>query len=174
MASILASANPTQKPQDLIPNDWKALGISVLALDFDGVLAPHGETTPLPAMHNWLKNCLTHFPPEQIFILSNRPSPARIQYFNRTFPGIRFISGVQKKPYPDGLAQIIKIKQVAAHEVMLVDDRLLTGGLAACLAGTQVTYIRQPYIALAKRPIKELFFIILRSLEKRFIKRFSQ
>jgi len=170
----LASANPSRKPQDLIPGDWKTRGISVLALDFDGVLAPHGETIPLPAMCSWLKNCLTHFTPDQVFILSNCPSPARIQYFNATFPGIRFISGVQKKPYPDGLAKIIEIKQVGAHEVMLVDDRLLTGGLAACLAGTQVTYIQRPYIALAKRPIKELFFIILRRLEKHFIKRFSR
>jgi hypothetical protein len=52
---------------------------------------------------------------------------------------------------------------------MLVDDRLLTGGLAACIAKVSITYITRPIVLLSKRPLSELFFMMLRFWERRLI-----
>ena len=40
---------------------------------------------------------------ERMFILSNRPEGPRVTWFHHHLPGVRFISGVRKKPYCDGL-----------------------------------------------------------------------
>jgi predicted HAD superfamily phosphohydrolase YqeG len=101
-----------------------------------------------------------------VFILSNKPTEERKSWFNNRHPGIRFISGVRKKPYPDGLDEVIRIAGVQPHEVTLLDDRLLTGVLATCLAGTEVVYINAPYVDLAGNPFKESFFILLRTVER--------
>jgi hypothetical protein len=51
----------------------------------------------------------------------------------------------------------------------MVDDRLLTGCLAALVAGARPCYIRQPYISLGQRPLAELFFVLLRWVERCFV-----
>lgn len=147
----------------------KKNGIEVLILDFDGVLAPHGEDQPLPALAPWLASAVALFTAERIFILTNRPSAARAAYFAQHYPGLQLITGVRQKPYPDGLLKIQALAQMPARQMILYDDRLLTGALAACLAGCQIGYIRQPSINLRRHPLKELFFIALRKLECRFI-----
>lgn len=48
----------------------------------------------------------------------------------------------------------------------MVDDRLLTGCLAALNAGAQPWYIRSPYTALKLNPLAELFFMLLRFSER--------
>jgi len=141
----------------------------VLVLDFDGVLAPHGNDVPLPEIVEWLRRCASVFGEERIFILSNRPDPARADYFQRTFPGVRFVSGVRKKPYTDGLLHIMELSGAAPCHVVMLDDRLLTGVLAACLAGTGVVYITGPYVSLTQRPLLESFFMMLRIVERGFI-----
>ena len=60
------------------------------------------------------------------------------------FPDITFVYAQRKKPYPDGLQQIINITQADPKTIALIDDRLLTGGLATCLAGTHMIYINKP------------------------------
>jgi predicted HAD superfamily phosphohydrolase YqeG len=82
------------------PAELVARGLSVLVLDFDGVLAPHGEDRPLPEIESWLARCAAVFGEERIFILSNRPVPVRAAYFRQAFPGVRFVAGVRKKPFP--------------------------------------------------------------------------
>jgi predicted HAD superfamily phosphohydrolase YqeG len=77
---------------------------------------------------------------------------------------------VKKKPYPDGLQKIMALTGQPANALMLVDDRLLTGGLAASIANVPVTYITRPYVSLSKRPVKEFFFMILRFLERNMIR----
>jgi hypothetical protein len=52
----------------------------------------------------------------------------------------------------------------------MVDDRLLTGCLAALEAGARPCYIRRPYIAFRHRPLAELFFMLLRRAERSFVK----
>lgn len=148
------------------PQQLKESGIEILALDFDGVLSPHGDLQPLEEIEQWLQQCIEVFGEDNIFILSNKPMPQRIEYFKQHYAGIRFIVAVKKKPYPDGLEQIIKLTGKSPTEITLVDDRLLTGVLAACIAEVQTIYITYPYTSVKQRPIKELFFMSLRGLER--------
>jgi hypothetical protein len=170
LAKILAKTPSHCQLHQIAPATLKYPEITVLVLDFDGVLAAHGELHPVPELHSWLQECINIFEASHIFILSNKPLPSRIAYFHHHFPGVQYITEVKKKPYPDGLQKIIALTGQPSHAVMLVDDRLLTGCLAACIAKVPVTYITRPYICLSKRPIKEIFFMTLRFLERRLIK----
>ena len=151
------------------PKDLAARGVTVLVLDFDGVLAPHGSETPLPEVGQWLRSCAATFGGSGIFILSNRPDPVRIDYFRRKFPEFHFVSGVRKKPYPDGLERVMEISGAVPGQIMMFDDRLLTGVLGACLAGVEVMYITAPYVSLKDRPLIELFFMLLRYAERKAV-----
>jgi uncharacterized protein len=169
LAEICRRFSVPQRTVAIVPEELVARGITVLALDFDGVLAPHGAEEPLPEVVIWLRRCAALLGEERIFILSNRPDPVRLDYFRREFPKIHFIAGVRKKPYPDGLQRIMELANAAPDQVVLLDDRLLTGVLATCLAGTDIVYITAPYVALAKQPMIEGFFQLLRWAERRFI-----
>lgn len=171
LATLYRNTPALQHTLDLVPQAVFTQGIKIVVLDFDGVLAAHGELVPAPEITAWLQQCLQVFQPAQIFLLSNKPLPARIAYFERE--GIRCIAGVQKKPYPDGLLTIQRLSQCVPSEILLVDDRLLTGGLATCIAQTQFFYVTRPLIAWRKRPIAESFFIFVRWLERRIIAIYS-
>jgi predicted HAD superfamily phosphohydrolase YqeG len=153
----------------LDPAALESSGISALALDFDGVLAHHGAPAPLPEAIDWMKRCEATFGGDRIFILSNKPTEGRRHWFADHFPAIRFISGVRKKPYPDGLKKTGELAGVPLSSIMMVDDRLLTGCLAAVVAGARPCYIRRPYISFKQRPLAELFFMLLRRAERCFV-----
>jgi predicted HAD superfamily phosphohydrolase YqeG len=144
--------------------------ISALALDFDGVLAAHGAPEPLPEAIKWMEQCQSVFGGDRIFILSNKPTDERRQWFAENFPAMRFISGVRKKPYPDGLNKTGALAGVPLSQILMVDDRLLTGCLAALVAGARPCYIRHPYVSFEHRPLAELFFMMLRSMERLLIR----
>jgi predicted HAD superfamily phosphohydrolase YqeG len=171
LAKLYLRTPPQQSTLDIVPQDLLKQGVKILVLDFDGVLASHGELLPAPEIAHWLQSCLQVFPAAQIFLLSNKPLPARVAYFENY--GIRCIAGVQKKPYPEGLLKIQQVAQCEASEILLVDDRLLTGGLAACIAQTQIYYVTRPLIALSKRPVAESFFMLVRWVERRIIAIYS-
>mgnify|MGYP001374573548 CR=1 FL=1 len=154
----------------LEPEDLHSSGVAALALDFDGVLAGHGFPEPLPVAIAWMKRCETVFGGDRIFILSNKPTDERRRWFAEQFPAMRFISGVRKKPYPDGLNKTGELAGVPLSSIMMVDDRLLTGCLAAVVAGARPCYIRSPYVSPGHRPVAELFFFVLRSLERLFVR----
>ncbi|GAM10495.1 hypothetical protein OR1_02784 [Geobacter sp. OR-1] len=166
LASILRASPRDRETHAISPEALKQSGVTVLALDFDGVLAPHGRPEPVAEITEWLANCCTVFGPDRIYILSNKPTRERIDWFNSRFPGMRFISGVRKKPYPDGLDKVIEQAAATPAEVILLDDRLLTGVLATCLAGTRVAYINRPYTDFRNNPVQELFFAALRTVER--------
>ncbi|MDD2897615.1 MAG: hypothetical protein PHI31_02765 [Desulfuromonadaceae bacterium] len=157
----------------LVPEELLSSGIAALALDFDGVLAAHGSLTPLPEAIGWLKRCEAVFGRDRIFILSNKPTEERRQWFAQHFPAMRFISGVRKKPYPDGLKKTGELAGVPLSSILMVDDRLLTGCLAAIIAGARPCYIRYPYVSYTTRPFAELFFQILRAGERLFVRLIS-
>ncbi|MHB8056790.1 MAG: YqeG family HAD IIIA-type phosphatase [Desulfuromonadaceae bacterium] len=150
----------------LNPEALLSAGTKALALDFDGVLAGHGAAVPLPETVAWMKRCEAVFGGDHIFILSNKPTEGRKKWFAENFPAIRFISGVRKKPYPDGLNKTGELAGVPLHSIMMVDDRLLTGCLAALVAGAVPCYIRRPYVSFGHRPMAELFFWKLRVMER--------
>jgi uncharacterized protein len=166
LAQVLRETQPYSSIANLDPARLAGSGIIALALDFDGVLAPHGFPSPLPEAQEWLARCSEVFGADRIFILSNKPTEARNAWFRDNFPGIRFISGVRKKPYPDGLKKAGDLARVPLSAIMMVDDRLLTGCLAALIAGARPLYIRRPCISFRHRPLAELFFMLLRAVER--------
>ncbi|MEI6207365.1 MAG: hypothetical protein WCP20_11315 [Desulfuromonadales bacterium] len=157
----------------LDPKALRASGVAALALDFDGVLTYHGAATPLFEIIDWMKRSEAIFGGDRIFILSNKPTNERIQWFAENFPDMRFIAGIRKKPYPDGLNKTAEYAGVHVSSIMMVDDRLLTGCLAAVVAGARACYIRKPYVSLHLRPFSEIFFMLLRSLERLFVRLIS-
>lgn len=142
----------------------------VLVLDFDGVLAPHGYTEPLPAVLAWLDGCVRYPGLQRICILSNKPSPAREAFFRKRYPMIDFVRDVRKKPYPDGLHGIAMDEDVEPRRVLIVDDRLLTGILAAVLAGTRSVCVARPYRDFRGKTSAEIFFAVLRGVERILLK----
>lgn len=151
---------------DLSPKQLQEKQVACLALDFDGVLSAHGESSPNQHTINWLQSLIKIFPEDKVVILSNKPNQKRIDFFKQHFPQIAFILAQKKKPYPHGLEQIAKLKQVQPKHILLVDDRLLTGMLACCIAGTQGILVKKPYKRVLRRPIHELVFASLRTLER--------
>lgn len=107
-----------------------AEGCLVLVLDFDGVLAPHGHAEPLPETILWLDRCVGFAGLKRVYVLSNKPSQVREEFFRKKYPAIRFVRAGRKKPYPDGLLAIIRDEAVEPRQVLIVDDRLLTGVLS--------------------------------------------
>jgi len=150
---------------DLELSTLKLEGIKVLVLDFDGVLSAFGEKIPRPELNEWLKSSVQTFGFGKVFILTNKPNEFRRLYFLEHFPGIEFIEVQRKKPYPDGLIQILQKVSIEPKELLMVDDRLLTGILAAVLVHAQAILVLKPWISWSHRPIAELFFIFLRTLE---------
>jgi predicted HAD superfamily phosphohydrolase YqeG len=155
---------------ELNPEVLRSAGIVALALDFDGVLAHHGAPEPISEAITWMKQCEAVFGGDRIFILSNKPTEGRRHWFAGNFPAMRFISGVRKKPYPDGIAKTAELAGVPLSSILMVDDRLLTGCLAALLAGARPCYIRNPYASFRHRPAAELFFRLLRMGERLFVR----
>jgi len=149
---------------DLDLEEAREEGFAAVVLDFDGVLASHAESRPRPRVENWLcENANKDFP---IYILSNKPTDEREQYFKEHIPRIKFIHSVQKKPYPDGIKRVIRGTRLQPQQILVVDDRLATGVLAAILAGSRAKLIMRPYTNFVRRPIRELFFAFLRLFER--------
>lgn len=164
----IAKHSLCQATLDLTPAYLHTHHIRILILDFDGVLAPHGEVQALPEIVTWLNHCLTAKPDMMVFILSNKPHPEREHYFRQYFPTFHFVKNVRKKPYPDGILSILNQTGLSATEAIMVDDRLLTGILAAQIAGVHGFYVTKCYHNWKKYPFRELFFTFLRKLEKIF------
>ena len=157
---------PVSHAIDITPDWLQTHGIKALVLDFDGVLASLGQKTLHPDVIPWLQ-ALSQQKDLSLWILSNNPSSARQQFFATHFPSVQMIMGARKKPYPDGLLTIIQEHHYLPTEILMVDDRLLTGCLAALNAGTQAVWISKPYRRVFSRKMFfELYFSMLRTLDK--------
>ena len=170
---IIAKSNTYSKISNISEIDCRKLkkeGIKVLVLDFDGVLAPHGKIHLEGKIRKWLTVALKTFP-NRTYLLSNNPKRKRFMWLQKNFPHLHLLAGVRKKPYPDGLNEIIKHSKVRPKEVILVDDRLLTGVLATINAKTRVMYISNPEMHHFSRFfLQECLFSILRFMEKIYFK----
>lgn len=144
----------------------KAQGFKVLVLDLDGVLTPYGVVDLSEAIEKWLRSCMEIFGNKNVFILSNKPTKERIEYFSRFFKGLIVVLPPRNKPYPDGIQQILQQTKAAPEAVLMIDDRLLTGILAAIITHTSGRYITKPLIAFRVHFLPELFFILLRQIER--------
>ena len=139
--------------------------IKILCLDFDGVLGFYKSNTILPKIKIWLKYITSIFSESCIYIISNNHYHKREKYFIDRFPGIHFIKGFPSKPYPHSLYKIVSISNINPKNILMVDDRLLTGILASCIVGTKSLYITLPY---AKKSFLEFYFHFLRFMERLF------
>lgn len=148
----------------------KSQGIAAVIIDFDGVLAPHGDLTPTESVLFWLADLTKKLADNRIFILSNKPLVVRERYFADLFPKIVFIRAKRKKPYPDGIEEILTRTQLKKTQIALIDDRLATGVLATMIAGIQSYWVVKPCMHWIKRPIRESFFWGLRALEKNIVR----
>jgi predicted HAD superfamily phosphohydrolase YqeG len=173
LRTLLAHTPANACISGLDPESLRSSGITTLALDFDGVLANHDAPFPLPEAIAWMKHCEAVFGGNRIFILSNKPTEGRRHWFAEHFPDVRFISGVRKKPYPDGLIKTAELAGVPHTSILMVDDRLLTGCLAALATGASPCYIRHPYVSFKHRTIAELFFWLLRIGERQYVRLIS-
>ncbi len=171
LSRILREAT-SKPPWEISIQQLRLTGVKIIVLDFDGVLAPYGDDQPSTLMLGWLNRCIRQFGEANVFILSNNPSPARIEFFREHFARVQWLTGFRLKPYPDGLEWAISFRSVAPREVLLIDDRLMTGVLCACIAQIGVCYVRQPIVALSKRPSRELFFMALRGMERLLFRSF--
>ncbi len=170
LAQVLANTPRDASILTLDPAALKSGGSAVLALDFDGVLAPHGFSAPLPGAEQWLTRCSAVFGAGNVFILSNKPTDERRHWFREHFPEMRFISGVRKKPFPDGLNKTGELARVPLSAILMVDDRLLTGCLAALNAGARPYYVRRPFVSFHHHPFAEMFFRLLRAGERALVR----
>ena len=147
--------------------DWQKLhdsGIRVVVLDFDGVLAADKKKALYDGVSAILEIVQTIFG-DHVYIFSNQPTSQRHAYFSELFPRIQFLVA-KKKPYPDGLISVIMREQVSPEKIVLVDDRVLTGGLASVLAGTQCILIQKPYICFWSNMMRETMFMSIRAVER--------
>ncbi len=152
---------------NIVSIDWRSLyqsGMRVVVLDFDGVLAADKQKKLYAGVDAVLNTTQAIFG-DHVYIFSNQPTPQRQAYFAEHFPRIQFLVAKQK-PYPDGLLSVITREQVKPEEVLLVDDRVLTGGLAATLAGIKCILIEKPYICFWDNMIRETVFMSLRVIER--------
>ncbi len=153
--------------RNIVSIDWKVLqqsGIRVVVLDFDGVLAADKQKKLYAGVDAVLNTVQAIFG-DRVYIFSNQPTPQRQAYFAQHFPRIRFLVAKQK-PYPDGLLNVIAREQIKPEEVLLIDDRVLTGGLAAVLAGIKCILIEKPYIVFRGNVLREILFVSIRALER--------
>lgn len=169
LAALMQSTAPDSSIATIDPKQLHTEGIRILSLDFDGVLSPHGASKPIPAAEEWLRHCATIFGEENLYIFSNKPTRERREWFSEKFPSLRFISGVRKKPFPDGLNKIGELSQAPLSSILMVDDRLLTGCLAAITAGARPCYIRKPFVSYSNNAIPEVFFQSIRVAERIFV-----
>ncbi len=153
-----------------IKADWlKSKNIKVLVLDFDGVMAAHGEALPCEEVVSWLQNLSKEYMQKNIYILSNKPTEERRAYFKENFPEVTFVGGVRKKPYPDGMLEVVRLSGIEADKIALVDDRLLTGCLACLLAGAKPIWLTKPYANFKSSPFFESLFGIFRLMDRVFV-----
>jgi predicted HAD superfamily phosphohydrolase YqeG len=160
---------------DLDLNDLYKQGIRILILDYDGVLTAHGEIEPSSEVIEWLQQAVAMFGSQKIFILSNNPLQSRAEFFTEFFTKkIIFINKEflsRPKPYPDGVQVVLRDvgvdgTMITKSQVLLVDDRLSSGILAAEICGISGCLVKKPYTNLKKHFILEWWFIFIRKLEK--------
>ncbi|NBV29092.1 hypothetical protein EBS02_08790 [bacterium] len=70
------------------------------------------------------------------------------------------------KPNPSTLLHLRQRWKLDAKELVMIDDRFLTGGKAAYRAGSQFIYIKNPLIDRKFAPWGELWFSVLRMIER--------
>lgn len=154
-------------------DNFRTMGIEVLVLDFDGVLAEQGSLGLQPRFKQWLDQLHEQMGAHwRIYLWTNCPSCARRALLRQQCPYLdtRYFEGHSKKPHPAGLQALSRTLKIDPSRILVVDDRLGTGILAGLLTGTQVVWVTDPVKNIAGQPWTELGFNLLRSVERGLVK----
>ena len=157
---------------DIPPQKLLEKGTKALIIDFDGVLASHDKIEPIEEAKQWLRECCKVFGSNKIFILSNKPTLARKHYFAKYFLGLNFVIAEHKKPFPYSILKIIQTTKLSSEEILLIDDRLLTGILAAVISKILGILITNPFVDYQHCPKREKVYAFVRQLERKIFKRY--
>jgi uncharacterized protein len=157
---------------DLTLAHLQQLEVQILVLDFDGVLGHDHALEPAEAVKPWLMEMYQYYQ-DKLFVLSNKPLNFREIYLKEHYPKLQFIKGIAKKPYPEGLLLVKNKANVLGEHILFCDDRLLTGILAAELAGIKALWVTRPIRNFVTRFWHEVFFALLRCSERVFLRVFG-
>lgn len=152
---------------DITPHFCKTHHIEGLVFDFDAVLNTDGELLIHPSYQRHFSSLLEHFP---VAIYSNAHLPQRKKAMLEAYPNLTWLEIPPKKPSAQRLEEISNIWSLKPQNILMIDDRILTGGLSAYRAGTQFAHIIKPITCYRKRFFRELFFALLRALEGPLVK----
>ena len=148
---------------DITPKLLEQHYIKGLVFDFDGVLNSDNTLFISDKAAFLLKELLDDY---KVAVHSNADLPERKQYFATHFPGVKWVDNPPKKPSPNGLKNLSKYWNLPIESILMIDDRLMTGGLAAFRANSRFAWITSPVTNYRLNPIRELFFSLLRALER--------
>lgn len=142
--------------------------IKFIMLDFDGVLSSHNDVNFDENVFYWLKFTYEIYGKSSLCVYSNNIFISRILFLKKI--GIVNTSiGFRKKPYPDFINNVLNNKKLLYHEIILIDDRISTGILAASIAMIRWCLVKNPYLNIKGNFFVELFYIFLRKLENLFL-----
>ena len=65
-------------------------------------------------------------------VYSNNLFAQRVQYIESEFPEMSIVPLTKKKPYIDDLSKLLQERELDPSQVLVIDDRLTSGILAAC------------------------------------------
>lgn len=148
---------------DISADFLKKYQIKALVFDFDGVLNSDNTLLIDDDVATLLSNLTENY---QVAVHSNAELPERKKYFSIHFPKIHWVNNPPKKPSPDALKKLSQTWNLPVSAILMVDDRLLTGGLAAFRAKSQFAWVTHPVTNYKSNLIRELFFTVVRFLEK--------
>ncbi len=149
------------------PQRLKALGFSLVMLDFDNTLVPYTTSIPTEKVKNWLEELKASG--LQVCVVSNSHNN-RVKLFCKQY-GIDCITGA-KKPFSKGINQCLARYETPKEKAVLVGDQIYTdtlGGGASGVKTVLVPSIHNHTWYLKLRHIAEIPFILLaknRRLEK--------
>ena len=144
---------------DLTPRRLRAMGVSVLMLDFDNTVVPYTTDTPTPAMRAWFRTMEESR--IRLCVVSNSKK-GRVQ----TFCDARGIPCFVhcRKPSRKGILLAAEEMHVPLEECALAGDQIFTDTLAANRAGVRSILVKPLHlhnIWLKLRHVAELPFIYL-------------
>ena len=138
-------------------------GIKGIVFDYDGVLVAHDRITISNEIHDQVIKLYRHG--YHLAVLSNNSKAKRTTYWLERHPYAPWLRPHYKKPSPEGLEIFMQNFNLKPQEVLMIDDRLWTGGLAAYRAGTKFAWLRPALRHEDDFSVKDSWFDFVRWLE---------
>lgn len=144
-----------------------SLGLKGLVVDFDGVLGGARSPHAAPIYIAWLQQRLQEG--IKVAIHSNNPEQVgkeRRERFLHDLAGVLWMPTYPKKPSPSTLDYLKNRWRLRSQEIAMIDDRMLTGGLAAFRSNVSFFFVKEPVTDYQLAPVLETGFAALRLWER--------